>query len=446
MADRAPDMGATRVVDEAALERGRKTLMRGWSTTEQAEAPLLMTRAKGMYVWDSEGRQYLDCTAQAWSNNIGAGHPRVLAAAAAQMEQITHARSNYDTVPLLLFSDRLVRLAPDGLSRVAYSLHGSTAVEMAVKLAAKNRPGAGPLMALYGGYHGRTLTGMAASWPHTHNQFGGLQPPVVRVPRPDPYRPPAGVAPGDLAVHYADVLRDAIRHGVNGTPLGLLMEPIQGNGGHIEFPRQYYRLVREICDEEGVLLIWDEIQTGFGRVGQWWASDHYGVTPDILIFGKAIAGGFPLAGVLARDGLVGFETADESLTFGQWPVSMAAALATLDVIENEGLLEHTRTIGEYVTGRLLELQDRHRLIGDVRCPGLFTAIELVRDRETKEPAAAEAEAVYDLTLKRGVIFGTSKYAGLGNVVKFKPPLIIERTEVDRAIDVLDEVLTTIEER
>ena len=358
----------------------------------------------------------------------------------------THARSNYDTVPLLLLSDRLVQLAPDGLSRVAYSLHGSTAVEMAVKLAAKNRPGAGPLMALYGGYHGRTLTGMAASWPHTHNQFGGLQPPVVRVPRPDPYRPPAGIAPEDLAVHYAEILRNAIRDGVNGTPLGLLMEPIQGNGGHIEFPRQYYHLVREICDEEGVLLIWDEIQTGFGRVGEWWASDHYGVTPDILIFGKAIAGGFPLAGVMARDGLVGFDTADESLTFGQWPVSMAAALATLDVIEEEGLLEHTRTIGEYVTGRLLELQQRHRLIGDVRCPGLFTAIELVRDRETREPAPAEAEAVYDLALKRGVIFGTSKYAGLGNVVKFKPPLIIDQTEVDRAIDVLDEVLTTIEER
>lgn len=431
-------------MDEAALERGRRTLMRGWSTTEAAEAPLLLTRAKDVYVWDSEGREYLDCTAQAWSNNIGAGHPRVLAAAAAQAEQIAHARSNYDTVPLLLFSDRLVRLAPDGLSRVAYSLHGSTAVEMAIKLAAKNRPGAGPLITLYDGYHGRTLMGMAASWPHTHNQFGSLQPPVVRVPNPNPYRPPRGVAPGDLAAHYAELLRDAIRRGVNGTPLALLMELIQGNGGHIEFPREYYRYVREICDDEGVLLIFDEIQTGFGRVGTWWAGDHYGVAPDILVFGKAIAGGFPLAGVLARDGLVGFETADESLTFAQWPVSMAAAMATLDVIEEEGLLKRTRETGAYVTGRLLELQGRHRLIGDVRCPGLFTAVELVRDRETKEPATTETEAVYDLALQQGVMFGTSRYSGLGDVVKFKPPLTISRDDVDRAIDVLDTVLTTIE--
>jgi 4-aminobutyrate aminotransferase-like enzyme len=432
-------------VDQAALERGRQALMRGWSTTESAEVPILLTRAKGVHVWDSEGRKYLDCTSQAWSNNIGAGHPRVLAAAAAQAEQITHARSNYDSIPLLLYSDRLIRLAPEGLSKVAYSLHGSTAVEMAVKLAAKNRPGAGPLMTLYDGYHGRTMTGMAASWPHTHNQFGALMPPVVRVPGPNPYRPPRGVAQTDLAVHYAELLHDTIRRGVNGTPLALLMEPIQGNGGHIEFPRQYYGLVRQICDEEGVLLIWDEIQSGFGRAGAWWAADLYGVTPDILVFGKAMAGGYPLAGVLAREDLIEFDTADESLTFGQWPVSMAAALATLDVLEEEGLIERARTTGEYVSSRLRELQARHRLIGDVRGPGLFAAAELVRDRASKEPATTETEMVYDLALERGVILGTSRYSGLGNVVKFKPPLTISYQEVDRAIDVLDAVLTQIEQ-
>ena len=169
----------------------------------------------------------------------------------------------------------------------------------------------------------------------------------------------------------------------------------------------------------------------------------YEVTPDILVFGKAIAGGFPLAGVLARDELGSFDTADESLTFGQWPVSMAAALATLDVIEQEGLIERARTTGAYVTERLLELQTRHRLIGDVRGPGLFAAVELVRDRATKEPATTETERVYDLALERRVMFGTSRYSGLGNVVKFKPPLTISREQVDHAIDVLDAVLTTI---
>jgi 4-aminobutyrate aminotransferase/4-aminobutyrate aminotransferase/(S)-3-amino-2-methylpropionate transaminase len=434
----------TQTPDQAALERGRAAVLRGWSTTQVKETPLLLTRAEGVYIWDSEGHQYLDCTSQAWSNNIGAGHPKVLAAAAAQAEQIAHARSNYDTIPLLLLSDRLVRLAPDGLSRVGYSLHGSTAVEMAVKLAAKNRPDSGPLLTLYDGYHGRTMTAMAASWPHTHNHFARLMPEVVRVPNPNPYRPPVGVAPQDLAAHHAELLRDTIRRGVNGTPLAFVMEPIQGNGGHIEFPREYYRMVREICDDEDVLLIWDEIQTGLGRMGTWWAADYYGVTPDILVFGKSIAGGYPLAGILVRDGLNGFDTADESLTFGQWPVSMAAGLATLDVLEEEGLIDAARSTGDYVTERLLELQGRHPLIGDVRCPGLFSAIELVRDRDTKEPATTETAAVYSLALEQGVMFGTSRYAGLGNVVKFKPPLTITREEVDRAIDVLDTVLSRIE--
>jgi 4-aminobutyrate aminotransferase-like enzyme len=434
----------TQRIDQAALDRGRRALMRGWSTTESAETPILLTRAKGVYVWDSEGREYLDCTSQAWSNNIGAGHPRVLAAAEAQAEQIAHARSNYDSIPLLLYSDRLTRLAPEGLTKVAYSLHGSTAVEMAVKLAAKNRPGAGPLMTLYDGYHGRTMTGMAASWPHIHNQFQPLMPPVVRVPGPNPYRPPTGISSANLAAHYAELLRDAIRRGVNGTPLAFMMEPIQGNGGHIEFPAEYYRYVREICDDEGVLLIFDEIQTGFGRAGAWWAADLYGVTPDILVFGKSMAGGYPLAGVLVGDDLTGFDIADESLTFGQWPVSLAAALATLDVLEDEGLIDRARSTGEYVTNRLVELRGKHRLIGDVRGPCLFAAIELVRDRDTKEPATTETEMVYDLALEQGVMLGTSRYSGLGNVVKFKPPLTIKHEEVDHAIGVLDTVLTQIE--
>ena len=431
-------------VDAETLDRGRQALLRGWSTTASREPNLLLTRAKGTRIWDADGREYIDCTSQAWSNNIGAGHPRVLAAAEAQAREIAHARSNYDTIPLLVFSDRITRLAPKGLNRVGYCLHGSLAGEMALKIAAKNRPGAAPPLTLYDGYHGRSLATMAASWPHTHDEFRRLMPQFVRVPQPYPYRAPAGMSDDDLAVHYADLLRDTIRRGVDGRPSALLMEPIQGNGGHVEFPRLYYRLVREICDEEGLLLIFDEIQTGLGRVGAWWASDLYDVTPDILIFGKSVAGGYPLAGVLVRDDLAGFQTGDDALTFGQFPVSLAAGIATLDVLEEEGLIPNARAMGEYLTARLREIQDRHPLMGDVRCPGLFTAVELVTDRTTKEPARKETEQVYDLGLKRGVMFGTSRYAGLGNVVKIKPPLTINREELDQVVDVFDQVLTEIE--
>ncbi len=431
-------------IDADALERGRHALLRGWSTTVSREPNLLLVRASGVRIWDSQGREYIDCTSQAWSNNIGAGHPKVLAAASAQASEIAHARSNYDTIPLLLFSDRITQRAPKGLTHVGYCLHGSLAVEMALKIAAKNRPTAGPPLTLYDGYHGRSLATLAASWPHTHDQFHRLMPQFVRVPQPYPYRAPAGMTDDDIAIHFADILRDTIRRGVNGRPSALLMEPIQGNGGHVEFPRLYYRLVREICDEEGLLLIWDEIQTGLGRLGAWWAADLYGVAPDIVVFGKSVAGGFPLAGILVSEALVGFETGDDALTFGQFPVSLAAGIATLDVLEGEGLVEAARAMGAYLTSRLLELQERHRLIGEVRCPGLFTAIELVKDRETKEPASEVAERVYSLGLEHGVMFGTSRYAGLGNVVKIKPPLTINRDEMDQVIDVFDRVLTEIE--
>ncbi len=431
-------------IDQDALDRGRQALLRGWSTTVTREANLLLVRAKGTRIWDAGGNEYIDCTSQAWSNNIGAGHPNVLAAAAAQAEEIAHARSNYDTIPLLLFSDRITQLAPRGLNRVGHCLHGSLAVEMALKIAAKNRPGAANPLTLYDGYHGRSLATMSASWPHTHDEFHRLQPQFVRVPQPYPYRAPAGMSGDDIAVHYADLLRDTIRRGVNGRPSALLMEPIQGNGGHVEYPSLYYKLVRQICDEEGLLLIWDEIQTGLGRLGAWWASDLYDVVPDILVFGKSVAGGYPLAGVLVREDLAGFETGDDALTFGQFPVSLAAGLATLDVLENEGLIDAARDSGTYLTSRLREMQDRHPLMGDVRCPGLFTAVELVKDRETKEPATKEAEEVYDRGLKHGVMFGTSRYAGLGNVVKIKPPLTINRADMDQVIDVFDRVLSEIE--
>ena len=435
---------ATPSIDPAALDRGRQALIRGWSTTAAREQNLLLVRAEGTRIWDVDGNEYLDCTSQAWSNNIGAGHPRVLEAAVAQAREIAHARSNYDTIPLLVFSDRITQVAPAGLTRVGYCLHGSLAVEMALKLAVKNRPGAGNPLTLYDGYHGRSLATMAASWPHTHDQFHRLMPQFVRVPQPYPYRAPAGMTLDDIAVHYADLLRDTIRRGVNGRPSAVLMEPIQGNGGHVEYPRLYYKLVREICDEEGLLLIWDEIQTGLGRVGAWWASELFDVTPDILVFGKSVAGGYPLAGILVRDELTGFETGDDALTFGQFPVSLAAGIATLDVLEEEKLIPAAKSMGEYLTSRLLEMRDRHPLMGDVRCPGLFTAVELVTDKATKEPARRETEQVYDLGLKYGVMFGTSRYAGLGNVVKIKPPLTITRDEIDRVIDVFDRVLTEIE--
>jgi 4-aminobutyrate aminotransferase-like enzyme len=177
-----------------------------------------------------------------------------------------------------------------------------------------------------------------------------------------------------------------------------------------------------------------------------WAAEHYGVTPDILVFGKGVGGGFPLAGVLCSTALAGFQPGDEALTFGEFPVSLAAGLAALKVLKRDGLLAACDEMGQYATRALREMKSRHPLIGDVRGPGLLIGVELVRDRQTREPAAAETLEVYRRAMDLGVIFGTTRYAGLGNVLKVKPPFTITRAQLDRVIGVLDQVLTAVESK
>ena len=192
-----------------------------------------------------------------------------------------------------------------------------------------------------------------------------------------------------------------------------------------------------------MLLIWDEIQTGFGRVGEMFASNIYGVVPDILTFGKAIGGGFPLAGNLQRPELDTFAPGDHGFTFAHFPVAMAAALMVLQIIEEENLLERARVVGAYITKRLKEMQDRYEIIGDIRGPGLMIGIELVKDRETKEPAREEAARFIDEGIKRGVLFGESRYLDLGNCIKIKPPLVITDEEVERVLEVFEEVIHVV---
>jgi 4-aminobutyrate aminotransferase-like enzyme len=425
------------------LEAGRTALLSGWSAG--TEPSLVITRTSDALAWDEEGREYIDCTSMAWSNNLGGSRPEVIEAAFAQARELSHLRSNFDSVPLLLLSQAMTRAAPGDLKRIGFTLHGSLAVEMAMKLALINRPHAtGPFLALTDAYHGRSLASMALGWPHTNHAFDRVFPAVLRVPQPYAYRSGRSA---DAEVDYCiGELRDAITRRATGLPPAFFMEPVQGNGSQLDFPERYYREVRQVCDEHGILLIFDEVQTGFGRTGKMWAAEHYGVTPDLLVFGKGVGGGFPLAGVLASSALDGFQPGDDALTFGEFPPSLAAGLAALEVLERDNLLQACSELGKYATDGLLEMQPRHRLIGDIRGPGLLIGIELVRDRQTREPAAAEAAEVERRARDLGVLFGTTRYAGLGNVLKIKPPFTITTAQIDRVLDVLDQVLTAVEDR
>jgi 4-aminobutyrate aminotransferase-like enzyme len=407
---------------------------------------LTLVRARGSLVWDDHDKQYIDCTAQAWSNNLGANDPRVIEAAIEQTRQITHARPTFHTPALLDLAELLVSVAPAGLDRVGFTLHGTMAVETAFKLAMRNRPDAKHIAVLHDAYHGRSITTMAASWPHPNNVFGPLQPQFLRLPRPDMYRPRAGLTSEQDTELTLQLIRDILAKGIEGPVAALIYEPIQGNGGHNEFSAAWHQGIRQICDEHGIMLIIDEVQTGLGRTGALWASDYYDIKPDVLVFGKGVGGGFPLAGVLTKAEYANFLAGDDQLTFGQFPISIAAGLAAVRAIIADGLSERAADHGEYATQRLLEMQTRHPIIGQVRSPGLMVSIELVRDRDTKEPATDESHEVFLRSQERGVIFGESRYGGLGNLIKIKPPLDIPREQLSEALDVLDEVLAEVEEK
>ena len=422
-------------VTEEELTAGRRALLSG---SVGGALPLMIAKARGASLWDSSGKEYIDCTSQAWTLNVGACHPKVMAAVKEQLEYFTHVRTSFETVPKLLLSKRLVELAPGDLNRVAYCLHGSTAIEGAMKLAMRNKPKRKFFISLWDGFYGRTLAGMELCYPHP-DPFLTYTGNTIRVPQGYCYRCAYELEYPGCELFCVKMMGKFIENAVDGQPVALIMEPIQGSGGMIDFPKPYYQAVRRLCDKYDMLLIWDEMQTGFGRVGRMFAAELYETVPDILVFGKAIGGGFPLAGSISREGLEGFKPADHSFTFAHFPVSMVAALATLQVLEEERLLKRAEELNEFFTSRLLELKDKYELIGDVRGPGLMIGVELVRSKKTKEPAREESYQFEKEGLKRGVLFGTAKYAGMGNVVKIKPPLVITDAQAERVMEVFEEV-------
>ncbi len=407
----------------------------------------VLVGGEGCRVTDINGNSYLDCTSQAWSLALGYNHPEVIEAAVAQIRTLAHVRAGYPTIPRLLLAKKLANLCPGRLNRVINAPTGSLAVEAAMKLALINRPEAHRFITFYHAYHGSTLATMAAGWmpTQTPGRFGPgvkflpFMQNFVRVPNPYCYRCPLGKTFPGCSAECAAPLRDTIRRGVDGPVAAIMLEPVQGNGGQIPFPAPFVQEVRRICDEFGILLVFDEIQTGFGRTGRWFAAELLGVTPDILVLSKSLGGGFPIAAVVADDRLKQFEpTGEDVYTFGSNPVAQAAALKVIEILERDRIPERAARMGAMFTRGLLDLQKQYPQIGDVRGPGLFIGMEMVKDPETKEPAPAEAKRIVEEAWKRGVILACA--SALPNVIKIKPPLIIEEAEVSFVLDVLADTL------
>jgi len=405
--------------------------------------PLLIVEGHRQWLFDETGRRYLDMFAGIATVACGHAHPTVVSRIQDQVARLQHATTVYLHPNLPLLARRLAATLPAGLEVAYFTNSGSEANDLAVMMA-RLHTGHADVIAVRNGYHGGAPTTMAlnglATWKLPTQQGAGVHHTVC----PDPYRSPFAGTPEEIATRSAGDLRDVIRTATTGRVAAFIVEPIQGVGGVTHGAPNYLREAFAVVREHGGLCIADEVQTGFGRTGaRYWGFENFGVTPDIVTMAKGIGNGMPLGAVVTRREIA--EALTQRLhfnTFGGNPVSAAAGLAVMDVIEQERLQENARVVGARLRQGLVALAGRHPLIGDVRGMGLMLGVELVRDRATREPATEETLAVMERLRELNVLVGKG---GLdGNVLRVKPPLCITAADADFAVACLDAALSRVE--
>ena len=406
--------------------------------------PMVARRGRGALLEDMDGNVFLDFAAGIAVVATGHCHPEVVRAVQQQAEELLHISATDFYEPRLVeVCERIQTITPGAFpKRIFFSNSGTEAIEAGLKLA-RYATGRQLFLAFYGCFHGRTYGSLSltSSKPVQRHRFGPFLPGVVHAPYAYPYRSPYPNDPKTCAEHALSYITDTLfRTSVNAQEVAaIVVEPIQGEGGYVIPPREFLQGLERICRDHGILLMVDEVQTGMGRTGKWWASDHFGITPDILCIAKGIASGLPLGLTVARADLMTWPPGAHASTFGGNPVSLAAALATIRLVEQE-YRENARRMGDYILKRLADWPDRHRLVGEVRGLGLMIALELVRDKKTKEMAITERDRVVEACFRRGLLLlGSGR-----NVVRLMPPLVIDEEQADCALRVLEEALTEVE--
>lgn len=407
----------------------------------KAVEPVVVARAAGAQVYGSDGRAYLDCFAGIAVVNAGHVHPRVAEAAKAQIDQLIHAASYVYYVPTVGdLAEVLARITPGALQKTFFCNSGAEAIEGALRLA-KIATGKREILALQMAFHGRTYGTLSVTGNMGRKTRGGpYMPGVAFAPAPYCYRCPLKLEPSSCGLACAEAVEDVIRTQTSGDVAAFLAEPVLGEAGIIPLPDGYLARVKEILERYGILLIVDEVQTGFGRTGRLFGVEHQeGVEPDIMALAKGIADGFPLGAFIAPQALAdSFLPGEHLSTFGGNPVSCAAALANIEVLQEEGLIEHAGKLGTWAMAELRALQGQCALIGEVRGQGLMIGIELVRDPVTKEPAVAETARVRALCRESGVLIGVG--GQFGNVLRLQPPLVITREQLAHALQIVSQSL------
>lgn len=407
--------------------------------------PLVAREARGNRIIDVEGKEYLDFSAN-WSvANTGYGHPRIVEAVNRQVEK--NSFSCYISVlcePTIELAEKLIELAPgDFEKKVWFGLSGSDANDCIAKLVPL-ATGRSRLVSYFGAYHGQTMGSLSLSGHTAQARFiGGGN--VTKIPYPYCYRCAFGKDPDRCGLFCLEFLEKHVFASVcpPQDTAAIIIEAIQCDGGDVVPPEGYLGRLRQLCDRYGIYLVVDEVKIGVGRTGRFFGFENFGIVPDAIVFGKPIASGMPLSGVVGRADIVDAAPSSHLFTTAANPVSAAAGLATLEVIQEEGLMENAQTVGAYLKERLTDLMGRHEIIGEVRGKGLVLGLEFVKDRETRQPAPRETAKISYRAFQRGLVVF---YVGVhSNVLEFTPPLTLTRADVDEGVKKLEAAIVDVEQ-
>ncbi len=400
-------------------------------------ADLVMDYGRGSEVFDVDGNRYVDFVSGIAVNSTGHSHPQVVQAIQEKAEQFLHISSDYYHESWVALSEKLNEIAPFAEdAHVFLGNSGTEAVEAAIKLAHYHTE-RDRFIGFIGGFHGRTLGSLAFTASKAVQREGFTTiPNVAHIPYPYAYRPVLAAQPtdedyGETVINY---LEEVIFKSVAPPEdvAGILVEPIQGEGGYVVPPASFFPRLRETCDQYGILLIADEVQTGVGRTGKWWAIEHWGVEPDIVCTAKGIASGVPLGGIIARKSVMSWPAGAHGNTYGGNPLATVAALATLDVLENGGM-QNAAEQGEYMMARLWEMADRHPTMGDVRGKGLMIGVEFVMDKQSRTVAPDLRNRIVQIAFEHGLLIMGCGY----NAIRIIPPLVIQRELVDEGLAIFE---------
>jgi len=433
------------------IEKNKEFTLASW-TAQNAWNPITMDRAEGVYFWDTEGKRYIDWSSQLVNVNVGHGHPHVIKAIQEHVAKISYAYPSIATEARGRLGELLAEVTPGKISKAFFTNGGTDAIENAIKMA-RLFTGRQKILTRWRSYHGATFGAATAGGdPRRHGHGPGI-PDIVRLPDPYAYRSPVyrGRSQEEGDAIMADMVEEIVQ--MEGPQLcaAILIEGYSGTSGIIQPSAVYWNRLREICDQYGMLLISDEVMSGFGRTGEWFGVDHYpDAQPDIMAMAKGITSGYvPLGGVVVSEEIAGYfddHVLSTGLTYSSHPLAMAAGVANIEVYRNENLIENSREMGKVLRRGLLDLAEKHPIIGDIRGVGLHQVIELVKNRDTREPLSP---FLGGFTEPMQIVNKTFREEGMSTFVRWSmifncPPLVITEAQIQEGLQIIDHALSKID--